>query len=78
MSLRTLAGEISTSKDSIHRILKSELQCQVNKKKTEPLLTDGQKDKRIKFANWVQNSFRKEKTLRILYSGKKVFDINGQ
>ena len=53
MSLRTLAGEISTSKDSIYRILKSYLHCRTYNKMMEPLLTDGQKTKRIKFAYWV-------------------------
>ena len=77
MSLRTLAGEISTSKDSIHLILKSDLHCRAYKKRTEPLLNDGQKAKIIKFANWVQNNFQKEETLQILFSDEKMFNING-
>ena len=29
------------------------------------------------FANWVQTNFRKEDTIRILFSNEKFFDIGG-
>ena len=44
---------------------------------TKPLLTDDHRAKRKKFANWVKSNFRKEKTMKILFSDEKIFDING-
>ena len=32
----------------------------------------------MKFANWLRHNFRKEDTLRILFSDEKVFDLDGQ
>ena len=29
------------------------------------------------FANWIRTNFRKEETMRILFSDEKVFDIDG-
>ena len=43
----------------------------------EALLTDEHKEKRMKFANWIRASFRKENTMNILFSDEKVFDIDG-
>lgn len=43
----------------------------------EPALTDLEKSKKIKFANWVQHNFRKEDTLKILSLDEKMFDIDG-
>ena len=31
----------------------------------------------MKFANWLRQNFRKEHTLRILFSDEKVFDFDG-
>uniref|UniRef100_A0A914VAU0 Uncharacterized protein n=1 Tax=Plectus sambesii TaxID=2011161 RepID=A0A914VAU0_9BILA len=42
----------------------------------EPLLTDTHKDKRKKFSNWLHNNFRKEDTMRILFSDEKMFNID--
>ena len=36
----------------------------------EPMLTDEQK-------NWVRTNFRKEDTMKILFSDEKLFDIDG-
>ena len=47
------------------------------KKVIEPSHSDDQKIKRKKFVNWVQNNFRKEETMRILFSDAKFFDIDG-
>ena len=41
------------------------------------MLTDEHKEKRIQFANWIRNNFRKEDTMRILFSDEKMFDIDG-
>ena len=36
-----------------------------------------EKLKRKKFANWVRTNFKKEGTLKILFSVEKIFDIDG-
>ena len=46
------------------------------KKVIEPSLSDDQKIKRKKFANWVRNNFRKEETMRMLFSDEKFFDVD--
>lgn len=76
-TIRKLAREIDIKKGSMHRILKNDLGCRPYKKRIEPLLTDGQKAKRIRFSNWIRNNYRKEDTLRILFSDEKMFDIDG-
>ena len=43
----------------------------------EPLLSNDQNIKRKKFANWVRTNFRKEKTMKILFSDQRVCDIDG-
>ena len=40
-------------------------------------MTDTEKLKRKKFANWVRTNFKKEGTLKILFSEEKIFDIDG-
>ena len=40
-------------------------------------MTDTEKLKRKKFANWVRTNFKKEGTLKILFSDEKIFDIDG-
>lgn len=47
------------------------------KKTVQPLLTDAHKAKRKRFANWIRTNFRKEQTLKILFSDEKYFDIDG-
>ena len=76
VSLRKLAGELDISKSTVQRILKNDLGYRPYKKRIEPLLTDKDKEKRIKFANWIRHNFRKEKTLRILFSDEKMFDLD--
>ena len=41
------------------------------------LLYDDQKIKLKKFANWLRINSRQEDTMRIRFSNKKFFDING-
>ena len=41
------------------------------------MLTDEYKAKRLKFANWIRSNFRKEGTMKILFSDEKLFDIDG-
>ena len=40
-------------------------------------MTDTEKLKRKKFANWVRTNFKKEGTFKILFSDEKIFDIDG-
>ena len=57
--------------------MKNDLELRPYKKVIEPLLSNDQKIKRQKFANWVRTNFRKEHTMRILFSDEKFFDIDG-
>jgi transposase len=77
VSIRKLASELNISNGSVVRILKQDLGYRSYKKRVEPALTDLQKSQRLKFANWVRNNFRKEDTLKILFSDEKMFDIDG-
>ena len=78
VSARKLSMELGISATSARRILKIDLRLKPYKKVTEPpSLSDDQKIKRKKFANWVQNTFRKEEIMRILFSDEKFFDIDG-
>jgi hypothetical protein len=53
------------------------LGLQTYKKISEPLLTEEHKYKRKTFANWIRTNFRKEETMKILFSDEKLFDIDG-
>jgi inhibitor of nuclear factor kappa-B kinase subunit alpha len=77
MSVRKLSNELNISRTSIHRILTDDLGYYPYKKVIEPFLTDAHKAKRKKFANWVRTNFRKEQTMKILFSDEKLFDIDG-
>ena len=41
------------------------------------MLTNEHKEKRIQFANWIRTNFRKENTMKIVFSDEKMFDIYG-
>ena len=75
MSVRKFAGELDISNGSVVRILKQDLGYRSYKKRVEPALTDFEKSKRMRFANWVRHNFRKEHTLRILFSDEKMFGM---
>jgi hypothetical protein len=77
VSVRCLANEYGISKSSAHRILKEDLELHAYKMTIKPKLTDERKSKRKKFINWVGNNFRKEDTMRILFSDEKLFDVDG-
>ena len=76
VSSRKLARELSISRSSVQRILKNDLKLQVYIMQNEPMLTDEHKVKRLKFENWVRTTFRKEDTMKILFSDEKLFDID--
>ncbi|CAF1052699.1 unnamed protein product [Didymodactylos carnosus] len=60
-----------------HRILTDDLGCYAYKIVKEPAMTDQQKVNRRKFATWIQRTFRKEDTRKILFSDEKYFDVDG-
>ena len=74
---RKLAVQLNISRTSVRRILKNDLLLRPYKKIVEPLLTDEHKEKRKKISNWVRTRFRKEDTMKILFSDEKLFDIDG-
>ena len=77
VSAGKLSMELGIFATSVRRILKVDLGLEPYKKGIEPSLFDDQKIKRKKFVNWVRNNFRKEETMRILFSDEKFFDIDG-
>ena len=77
ISTRKLANELDISQPSVYRVLKDDLQLRSYKKVVQPLLSDDHKEKRVKFANWIRNNYRKADTMRILFSDEKIFDIDG-
>jgi len=77
VSIRKLASELNISRNSVWRVLKNDLQLKAYKKQIEPLLTDEHKAKRKTFANWARKKFRKEDTMKILFSDEKMFDLDG-
>ena len=76
-SSRKLALSLAISRSSALRIIKEDLKLKSYKMVTEPLLTDEHKAKRKTFANWVRKHYRKEDTMRFVFSDEKMFDIDG-
>ena len=74
---RNLSMELGMSERSVRRIMKNDQGLCPYKKVIEPLLSNDQKIKRKKFANWLRTNFRKEDTMTILFSDEKFFDIDG-
>ena len=77
VSVRKLTGELDISNGSLVRIFKQDLGYRSYRKGVPPALTDFEKSKRMKFANWLRHNFWKEDTLRILFSNEKMFDLDG-
>jgi len=77
VSSRKLARELSISRRSVQRMLRDDLGLRAYKILNEPLLTNEHKEKRIKFANWIRTNFRKDDTMRFVFSDEKMFDIDG-
>ena len=77
VSARKLSMELDISERNVRRIMKKDLGLRPYKKVIESLLSNDQKIKRKKFANWVRTNFRKEDTMRILFSDGKFFNIDG-
>ncbi|CAM4779555.1 unnamed protein product [Rotaria magnacalcarata] len=77
VSVRSLAKDCSISKSSSHRVLKEDMKLYPYKMRIEPKLTEEYKNKRKKIVNCVGHNFRKEDTMRILFSDEKIFDLDG-
>jgi transposase len=77
VSTRKVALDLGISQKSAHRILRDDLGCRPYKHMIEPALTEEHKEERRKFANWIGTNFRKQETLKILFSDEKLFDIDG-
>ena len=62
LSFRKFARELGISQISVQRMLKNDLELPAYKM---------QKEKRMKFANWIRTSFRKKNTMNILFSDEE-------
>ena len=69
--------ELDISRISVRRILKNDMELRPYKKIREFSLSDDQRVKWKKFANWIRTNFQKEDTMKILFSDEKYFDIDG-
>ena len=76
VSARRVATKLNISRISIRRILKNDIRLRSYKKIMEPSLSDDQRVKRKKFANWLRTNFRKEGTMKILFLDEKYFNID--
>ena len=72
-----MAHELSISRTSVRRILKDGLQYHAHKVRVVPLLKGERKAKRNRFSNRIRTYFKKETTMKILFSDEKIFDIDG-
>ena len=76
VSARKLLKELKLFSTRIQRILKDDLRYFSYKITIKPFLTDAHKAERKGFSSWVPSKFRKEQTMRILFSDEKLFDID--
>ena len=76
-SYHKIARDLRISRTSAQRILRDDLKLKSYRIKIQPKISEDQKTKRLKFANWIRTNFRKEDTLRFLFSDEKMFDIDG-
>ena len=63
-SCRKIGRDLRISRASAQRILKDDLKLKSYRIKVQPKISEDQKAKRLKFANWIRTNFRKEDTLR--------------
>ena len=73
-SCRKIARDLRISRTSAQRILKGDLKLKSYRIKVQPKISEDQKTKRLKFANWIRTNFRKEDTQ---ISDEEMFDIDG-
>ncbi len=65
------------SRTSARRILRDDLGCRTYKYVIETALTEEHKEKRKNIVNRIRTNFREQERLKILFSDKKMFDIDG-
>ena len=76
------SGRVSVLKNcsspgtSIQRILKKDLEYRSYTKRVQFFLTDAHTAERQALANWIRTNFRKEQTMRILFTDEKSFGID--
>ena len=61
-SCRKIARDLRISRTNAQRILKDDLKLKSYRIKVQPKISEDQKTKRLKFANWIRPNFRKEDT----------------
>ena len=72
-----IARDLRIARTSAQRIPKDDLKQKSYRIEIQPKISEDQKAKRLKFANWIRTNCRKEDTLRFLFSDEKMFDIDG-
>jgi hypothetical protein len=73
----TARTKANISRTSTHRILREDHGYFPYKKIKQPKLTDLQKQKNIKFANWVLNNYTKDDIKTLLLTDEFFFDLDG-
>lgn len=76
-SVRIFARKLNVSRESVRRIMKHDLQCKPYKVYKQPKLTEDHKRRRVQFANWIRNNFKKSQAKRIVFSDEKLFSVDG-
>ena len=71
----TLATE-NLLETTVRRVLKKDLKLKPYKMTVQSSLTDQHKESRKRLANSIRTNFRKEDTMKILFSDEKIFDIH--
>ncbi|CAF2225410.1 unnamed protein product, partial [Rotaria magnacalcarata] len=71
VSSRKLALELDISRQVLDVILRDDLGCRPYKYLVVPALTEEHKEKNKTFANWIRTNFRKQETVKILFSDEK-------
>ncbi|CAF1940983.1 unnamed protein product [Rotaria magnacalcarata] len=69
--------DMKISRTSLQRILRKDLGCMPYKKTKQPKLTNLQKARTIKFANWVLNNYRKDGIKKWLFTDERFFSLDG-
>lgn len=77
VSSRKRALELDVSRTTVRCVLRDDLHCHAYKQRIEPLITDAQKVKRKKFANWIRTNFNREQTMKVLFSDERMVEIHG-
>ena len=77
VSTTELEKKLCISNSSVRRILQDDLGYFPYKKIIQPAIIDVQKQKRIKFENWVFKHLKKNDIRKRLFLDEKIFDLDG-